>query len=354
MRQPRLVADARRIESSGIGRYLRAVLGSPDRAACRLTVLAAKRPDPAVFGTAPDHWSRFPVSGYHPLNQVLLPLRIPPCDAFFSPHFDTTCLPVRASRRVVTVHDAFHLSGAASFSRAGTAYARFLLAAAVRTADAVIAVSEFTAAEIARHFPECSGRIRVVRNAVDGTVFFPDPQHPGIEGPYALFVGNLKPHKNLETAVRALEHCGDGKLKLVVAGASSGFITGMGGRLEALKGNPRIVWAGTPDDRVLRRLYSHAECLLFPSFYEGFGYPAVEAMSCGCPVVCSDIEALRETCADAAVFSDPQSPQSFGRAMAEMRGDRQARAEWVRRGRQRAAGFSLKAFQEQTWRILLQ
>jgi len=326
--------DARMVSSSGIGRYTRAVIRVLGDAGARLTTLS------------------FPVPPYSPLEQIALPLKVPTCDLFFSPHITTTCLPVRARRRVVTVHDVFHLSSHSSFGPVERAYAAFLFGSAVRTADAVIAVSTFTRDELVKRFPAHAGKVHMVPNALDPEVFYPDQLRSPLEKPYVLFVGNLKPHKNLPVAVRAVELQPDPELMLVVVGCDRGFIHGMGEELEALSNNPRVLLLGLQNDASLRRLYSQAQCLLFPSLHEGFGYPPLEAMACGTPAVCSRIPALVESCGEAAVYCDPREPEDFAAAIHRVRSDSAGRRQLVAAGLERARLYSLGEFAARTLAVI--
>jgi glycosyltransferase involved in cell wall biosynthesis len=348
-----IVVDARLIGSSGIGRYLRAVLEAIGGTALRLTLLTKRRPNPHDPRFPPSRHRTFPLPVYHPLEQIGIPLVVPRCDVFFTPHFSTTSLPVRASRRVVSIHDVFHLSEEARFGRVRLAYAKYLYRSALATADEVIVPSEFTRGELIRHFRRYAGKLHVIAYSVDTCLFHPDEERPKVDGPYALFVGNLKPHKNLGAGVHALNCCGDPDLRLVVAGASSGFITGMEGELLEYQSSARVALVGIPDDRELRRLYSHAECLVFPSFYEGFGYPVLEAMACGCPVICSDIPALRETCGNAALYCDPRSPEMFADAIRRVRCDSVLRRRLLSDGTERVARYPFERFRQETIQVLM-
>jgi glycosyltransferase involved in cell wall biosynthesis len=327
----RVVLDARMLNSSGIGRYTRDCIRALREAGVQLTQLS------------------FNIPPYNPLEQIALPLMVPPCDLFFSPHITTTLFPVRARRRILTIHDVFHLTDLAGFGSLEKAYARFLYSNALRTADSVIAVSEFTRSEIARLFPTHAHKVSVVYNSVDQAMFYPDCTTPiRLRKPYVLFVGNMKPHKNLAVAVRAIELQPDPDLRLVVVGQKSGFLHGMGPKLEELQRHPRLVFLETQDDGMLRRLYSHAECLVAPSGYEGFGYPPLEAMACGAPVICSSIAPFKETCRGAAAFCDPDEPESFAGSIECIRSDSAVRSRLVKSGLERVREFSFNRFREGT------
>jgi glycosyltransferase involved in cell wall biosynthesis len=188
---------------------------------------------------------------------------------------------------VVTVHDLAILRAPEAFPRWHRLYGRAGLERVLRAADAVVTVSEFTRAEtieLAHVPPE---RLRVIPNGVD-PVF--TPEGPRAEGDYVLAVATLEPRKNLGRAVSAAREVG---VELRVVGAR-----GWGG--VEVDG-----WVGEIPDTELAELYRGARCVLYPSLYEGFGLPVVEAMACGTPVVTSIGTAMEEVAGGAAVLVDP-------------------------------------------------
>jgi len=160
----------------------------------------------------------------------------------------------------------------------------------------VIAVSEFTKRELVDLLGVPEERVRVVANAVDA-VF--GPEGPAAEGEYLLAVGTLEPRKNLPRLADAAQRLG---LELRVVGARGW------GRVE-LPGSVR--WLGAVGDEELATLYRGALCFAYPSLYEGFGIPVLEAMACGCPVVTSGGGACEEVAGGAAVLVDPLDASSI-------------------------------------------
>lgn len=188
---------------------------------------------------------------------------------------------------VLTVHDLAILRSPEAFPRWHRLYGRAGLTRVLRAADAVIAVSEFTKGEIAALAGVPAERIRVVSNGVDA-VFAPGGQ--AVAGDYVLAVATLEPRKNLGGAVEAARLAG---VELRVVGAR-----GWGG--VDVPG-----WVGEIPDSELAALYRGARCVLYPSLYEGFGLPVLEAMACGVPVVTSRETAMEEIAGGAAVLVDP-------------------------------------------------
>ena len=188
---------------------------------------------------------------------------------------------------VLTVHDLAILRAPEAFPRWHRLYGRAGLARVLRSADAVVAVSEFTRDETVELAGVPAERVRVVPNGVDAA-FTPDGDHA--DGDYVLAVATLEPRKNLGRAVDAAREAG---VELRVVGAR-----GWGGvQVEG--------WVGEIPDSGLAALYRGARCLVYPSLYEGFGIPVLEAMSCGTPVVTSRGTATEEVAGGAAILVDP-------------------------------------------------
>ena len=258
---------------------------------------------------------------------ALLPLRARDLDVL---HCTTYRAPLAARvPTVVTVHDLAVLRSPELFTAWTRLYARTWLRPTLRAADRVIAVSEFTKREVAALAGVPEERIRVVPNAVE-PVFTPDG--PTAEGDYVLAVGTLEPRKNLPRLAEATERLG---LELRVVGAP-----GWGG-VEV----PRARWLGRLPDEEVAALYRGALCLAYPSLYEGFGIPVLEAMRCGAPVVTSAGSAMAEVADGAAELVDPLDPASIAAGIERA----VARREELRAaGFERARAFTWEAAAEAT------
>ena len=222
---------------------------------------------------------------------------------------------------VVTVHDLAVLRRPEAFNAWTRAYVPRVVPHVLRAAARIIAVSEFTAAELEVLLRLPRETIRVVPNAVDHSVFTPDG--PRGEGDYVLTVGTLEPRKNLARTIEATARLG---VELRVAGQ-----TGWGG-VEPTGDHVRRL--GHVDDARLAALYRGARCVVYPSLYEGFGIPVLEAMACGAPVVTSRGGACEEVAGEAAVLVDPLDVAGIAAGIEE------AVAKGGGSGVVRAAGFT--------------
>jgi glycosyltransferase involved in cell wall biosynthesis len=220
---------------------------------------------------------------------------------------------------VVTVHDCALLRYPEAFPTWHRHTGRAALRHGVRSADAVVAVSAFTRDELVALLDVPGDRIHVVPNGLEPVFAETGPTAPG---DYVLAVGTLEPRKNLARAVEAAKRA---NVELRVVGAP-----GWGG--VEVPG-----WEGRVDDAELAALYRGARCLVFPSLYEGFGLPVIEAMACGTPVVTTRGGATEEVAGGAAVLVDALDADSIAAGIAEA----SARHDELRQlGLERARAFT--------------
>ena len=225
-------------------------------------------------------------------------------------HFPFTVAVPRPSSRqaeVITLHDVQHRDLPQLFSPAERLFRRFAYEIPARRADLVITISEFARDRIVHHLHIPPERIRVAPLGVDAETFTPNR---GSRERFLLYPARAWPHKNHERlfdAVRRLRET-EPDLRLVLTG----------GNLDALGPVPEWVnLRGVVPIAELHDLYRRAAVVVFPSMYEGFGLPPLEAMASGCPVAASDAGSIPEVCGDAAVFFDPLDPGDIARGIRE-------------------------------------
>jgi glycosyltransferase involved in cell wall biosynthesis len=243
---------------------------------------------------------------------------------------------------VVTLYDTAGFDHPEWLTRENALHQRLVLAPALRRAARVITSTEFARERIAAHARVPAARIDVVPLGID-PVFAPGPvdeaalRDLGVEQPYVLAVGTLQPRKNLETALAAFERVDDPALRLVVAGSRGWSDDELVQRVRASPAAERIVLTGRVSDEQLAALYRGADCLVYPSRYEGFGLPPLEAMACGTPVVAANATSLPEVLGDAALLVDPLDADALAAAIADARTRREELSE---HGRAHATTFT--------------
>jgi glycosyltransferase involved in cell wall biosynthesis len=232
---------------------------------------------------------------------------------------------------VVTVHDLAVFRHPEAFNRWTRSYSPRAVPRVLAAARRVIAVSEFTKRELVELLRVADEKIRVVPNGVDAEF---SREGPAATGDYVLAVGTLEPRKNLASLVEAARR---NDVELRVVGAR-----GWGG--VELAGNG-VRWLGEVNDADLARLYRGAACLAYPSVYEGFGIPVLEAMACGTPVVTSRGTAMEEIADGAAVLVDPSDPAELAAGIERAAAERDS---LVARGLERARSFRWDAVADAT------
>lgn len=214
--------------------------------------------------------------------------------------------PVAKQNQVITVHDASVYKVADAFSWRFRTWYRLMIRWIVARSPLVLAVSDFAGREVIECFGGRPERISITtegwqhleRIQADETILARLGLSPG---KYAFAVSSPTPNKNFALVLRAAKHLQDLPLTFVIAGASDSKVFAA----VQLETGEQIKRAGYVSDAELKALYMNAMCFVFPSRYEGFGIPPLEAMSCGCPVVVSNIDSVVEVCGDAAQYFDP-------------------------------------------------
>lgn len=288
------------VKHGGIGTYLRSILNHLDQ----ITPLEFDAP----IYSLKEQWE--------------LSRRVPECDLFWSPHFNVPLFPIRAKKRVVTIHDVYHLDHLDQFSPLKRLYAKSVIGRAIKTADQVITISHFSKSRLLRYFPEIEHKIRVIHSGCDHLLSV-KPEPVQVTKPFFLFVSNIKPHKNLPLLLEMMKGCKSHQLVVVGKGEY-----GLGPVTEG-----QLVW-----------LYQNADALLFPSFYEGWGLPPLEAMSLGCPVLASHAASIPEACGAAALYYSPYDLGELQKCINELPARRK---ELIERGLERASIFTWKKCADQ-------
>lgn len=272
--------------------------------------------------------------------------------------------PIRPPRTLVTVHDL----GYRHFPQAHRFLDRLYLDLSTRwnarAATCVLADSEATKADLVREYGTPADKIHVVypgrdealRRVEDPEAIAAAKAKYGIAAGYTLYVGTLQPRKNLTRLVEAFillnSQFAIRNLQLVIAGRKGWLYDEIFARVKALGLTDKVVFTGYVTDADLPALMSGACLFAFPSLYEGFGFPVLEAMSCGLPVVCANTSSLPEVAGDAALLIDPLDTTALAAAMARLLTDESLRATLVARGYAQVQRFSWQRAAQEVMAII--
>lgn len=347
-----LCIDARMMLSSGIGTYLRNLVVRLAQGPFRLHLIVTKEIVKSVPWLAQFDLIISSLPIYSIEEQIQLPFLIPKCDLFWSPHYNVPFLPIRAKHRLVTIHDVNHLALAGDFSLLQRIYAKRMMKTALKRSRKVITVSNFSKKEICKYLKAKPEKIEVIHPGVDHNFFFPheDGQSTQVKrkfklpDSYFLFIGNVKPHKNVSGLIKGFWHVIDAldDTHLVIIGKKEGFLRGDQHSEELakhLKLQERVHFLGHVEEEYLPSLYRMSLATVFPSFYEGFGLPAIEAMCSGSPLAVSNVASLPEVCGDAAVYFDPHRPEEIGEVLKQLKVRQELSRELKEKGLKRSREF---------------
>ena len=270
-------------------------------------------------------------------------------DLFHPTYYGTYFLSRLGSRPfVLTVHDMIHeLHPHAAGSGGRTAARKRLLA---EKAAGIIAISESTRQDVVRLLGVSPGKVRTIHHGGPAVLERILPPPTGLSAPYVLFVGQRGDYKNFATFLSAMAPLlrDDPRLRVVCAGGRAFSAAEVeAGRALGVEG--RVLHVAGPTDAALASLYQHARAFAFPSRYEGFGLPVLEAFASGCPAVLARSSSLPEIGGEAAAYFDPGSEESIREAMARVLRDEGLRRAMIAAGHRRAREFSWERSARETW-----
>jgi glycosyltransferase involved in cell wall biosynthesis len=291
-------------------------------------------------------------ANYSVIEQIRIPLALKRegVTLFHAPHY--VLPPLVPCRSVVTIHDCIHLMFPQYLpGRLALGYARASIFAAARRATRVLTVSESSKRDILRFVDIKPEKIDVIYNAYDDR-FGVEPREEDVgrvreryqlHDEFVLYAGNVKPHKNLERLIEAfhlVRRRGLDHLNLVLIGDEISRYAALRRAVHRHQLHKYVRFLGYMPEATLAVMYRLAGVFVFPSLYEGFGLPPLEAMASGTPVVTSNVSSLPEVAGDAAVLVDPYDPHAIANGIYQVLADDQLRRDLRARGSARARQFS--------------
>lgn len=343
----KIVLDARMVDKSGIGVYVRKMIENVLPIFDNYQIISNITSEKNVILS---HSKIYTLK-----EQVDLLNVIPNCELFWSPHFNIPLFKIKAKKKLVTIHDINHLQvwfRKGLKSKFTSEIARFFIRKALNVSDKVITVSEFTKSELVKKFNVPVSKIDVIHLGVDFTRFNSHIKIDedtlkkyNISKPYLLYLGNIKPHKNLLRLIQSFEKLGYTNYELIIAGEKDRFIKRHKEFYQIYQNLSRsikecIKFTGFVDDIDLPKIISGSRLMIFPSLYEGFGLPPLEAMACGCPVVASNLGSIPEICGDAVKYFNPYDIDEMAIVISDVINNDQIRNDLITKGLERVKKFT--------------
>ena len=362
----RIAIDVRKLHDFGVGTYVRNLLRQLARIDHETEyVLLCRSDDRPVAKSlgenfrAVSEWS----GHYSVAEQLSVPLNLGRSGAtlFHAPHYVLPAL--TPCRSIVTIHDCIHLVFPQYLAhRLAHAYARTALWTAAHRANRILTVSEASKRDIVRFCRVPDDKVTVISNAIDDRFGVEPPEEEVVRvreryqlhDPFIMYAGNVKPHKNLERLIDAfalLRRDSFGDLKLLITGSEISRYAMLRRAVHRYNLHKHVRFLGFQPEETLAVLYRLADVFVFPSLYEGFGLPPLEAMASGTPVVVSNVSSLPEVVGDAGVLVNPYDPVSIADGVRQVLTDGPLRAELTAKGLVRARTFSWEASVRQVRRI---
>ena len=351
----RIGIDARKLHDFGIGTYIRNLLRHLARIDSQTEFVIFCRPeDRETLARVGENFRPVPeTSGnYSVAEQLKIPLAVKRerVTLYHAPHY--VLPPLVRCRSVVTIHDVIHLMFPQYLPNpVALRYAKWSITQAAHRATRVMTVSESSKRDILRFVDTQPDKIDVIYNAYDER-FAMEPREEDVvrvreryqlTDEFVLYAGNVKPHKNLERLIQAfhlVRQRGLDHLKLVLIGDEISKYTALRRAVHQHQLHKYVRFLGYLPEETLAVMYRLAGVFVFPSLYEGFGLPPLEAMASGTPVVTSNVSSLPEVAGDAAVLVDPYDPQAIADGIYRVLTDEQLRRDMVHKGIARAGQFS--------------
>jgi glycosyltransferase involved in cell wall biosynthesis len=362
----RVAIDIRKLRDYGIGTYVRNIVTQIGRLDTDNEYVLISRPEDLEFTKtlAPNIRGVISTAGnYSVSEQFAIPsiVRREQADVFHAPHY--VLPPLVSCPSVVTIHDCIHLMFPQYLpNRFAYTYARAFMWTATHRSAHVLTVSEASKRDILRFYRIPPDKITVAYNAIDER-FNRMPAAEDIarvkerfqlHDPFVLYVGNIRPHKNIERLIEAFALVRTGPLantKLLIIGDEISKYPTLRRAVHRGKLHKHVRFLGFVGGDTLAALYRLATVFAFPSLYEGFGLPPLEAMASGTPVVTSNVSSLPEVVGDAAILVDPREPTAIAHGLRRALLDPVLRAQMRERGLARAQHYSWTRTTETILRI---
>ncbi len=353
------------LRNSGIGTYIKNIVNRlPEKFSAAEHSACLFVSSPLLEPHLPESFSksRFHARIYSIHEQLNYASKLAACKVWHSPHYN---IPISKGKTklVVTIHDIIHWIFRKDFLNPIQAmYADYMLHRAVQISDHIITVSEHTKKDLVRHLRADPEKITVTYEAVSDKFKSgksPEDFHElqkkyGIGKSFFLYVGLMKPHKNVVWLIREFQKAVQrGKIKssLVLVGKRDPKYSELNAALSKNLANDRIHILESVESSELSTLYHHALALVHPSLYEGFGLTLLESMACGTPVIACNTSSIPEVVGNAALLFNPNDAAAFLHFMHQIEDSEQTRLDLIQKGLQNIRRFDWQKTADETFQV---
>ncbi|KPU43695.1 spore coat protein SA [Oxobacter pfennigii] len=311
-----------------------------------------------IESQAVKYYKKFISPSERMLNeQFLFPLKLKMNDYDLVHYIDYSSSIINFNQRfLTTIHDLTFLKYPETFPAKNRKLKTFLTPYSIKRSEKIITISENTKSDIINFFPEAQGKIKVIypgkgdyRRVENFSIIEKVKIKYNLPDNYILFVGTMEPRKNISRLIEAFEiiYSHNKDISLVLLGGKGWLYKEIFNKIEYSKAKSNIRYIGYAAQADMPAIYSGSNMLVYPSLYEGFGLPPLEAMSCGVPVIVSDTSSLPEVVGDAGLYIDPYNVESISERINNFLIDSNLREECIRKGLLRADKFNWDSTAEQ-------
>ncbi|WP_158989236.1 glycosyltransferase family 1 protein [Mucilaginibacter sp. L196] len=244
--------------------------------------------------------------------------------------------PLIYKNQIITIHDVAFMVNPSWFNKKFVIFYKFLIPRIAKKAKMILTVSDFSKREIVNYLNVPSNKINVVYNGISNLAI--QQFEPNKYGSYILIVGSIDQRKNIHRLIQAFNKVNNNNIKLLIAGDISPIFNNKNNN--SLKSNEKIIFLGRVNDEYLATLYTNALLFVYPSLYEGFGIPPLEAMYYNCPTIVADIESLKEICGEASLFVNPYNIDDIAEKIEFLTSDERLRNNLIEKGKENIKKYS--------------
>lgn len=275
-------------------------------------------------------------------------------------HCPAHVVPLMSSMKtIVTIHDLAFKLFPETFKWQNRSYLNFIVPLSIKKADKVIAVSKNTKKDIIREYNVNPNKIKVIYNGVDekyrrindDEIINKIKEKYKLPKDFILYLGTLEPRKNIERLIKGFNKTKKNNIKLVIAGGKGWLYDDVFKLVKKLNLEEKVIFTGYIDEKDIVLLYNAATLFVYPSLYEGFGLPPLEAMACGTPVITSNLSSLPEVVGDAAITVNPNNVKDLIEAIDKVLNNKELQRKMIQKGLKRANKFTWKNTARETIKV---